>query len=52
MRAMGKSVASVMRSTSNRYFYRYIPPRPLEEIDAELKTLEAAIAELLREVVT
>ena len=36
----------------NRYFYRYVPPRPLEEIDAELKTLEAAIAELLREVVT
>ena len=24
----------------NRYFYRYIPPRPLEEIDAELKTLK------------
>ena len=35
----------------NRYFYRYIPPRPLEEIDAELKTLEAEIAGLLREVV-
>ena len=34
----------------NRYFYRYIPPRPLEEIDAELKTLEAEIAELIREV--
>ena len=36
----------------NRYFYRYVPPRPLEEIDAELKTLEAEIAGLLREVVT
>ena len=36
----------------NRYFYRYIPPRPLEEIDAELKTLEAEIAGLLRQVVT
>ena len=36
----------------NRYFYRYIPPRPLEEINAELKTLEADIAELLREVVS
>ena len=35
----------------NRYFYRYIPPRPLEEIDAELKTLEIEIAGLLREVV-
>ena len=35
----------------NRYFYKYVPPRPLEEIDAELKTLEAEIAGLLREVV-
>ena len=25
----------------NRYFYRYVPPRPLDEIDAELKALEA-----------
>ncbi len=35
----------------NRYFYRYVPPRPLEEIDAELKALEAEIAGLLNEVV-
>jgi len=35
----------------NRYFYRYVPPRPLEEIDAELKILEAEIAGLLKEVV-
>ena len=35
----------------NRYFYKYVPPRPLEEIDAELKQLEAEIAGLLREVV-
>lgn len=34
----------------NRHFYRYVPPRPLEEIDAELKTLEAEIAALLGEV--
>jgi len=34
----------------NRYFYRYSRPRPLEEIDAELKTLEAEIAGLLKEV--
>ncbi len=34
----------------NRYFYRYTPPRPLEEIDAELKALEAEIAKLLTEV--
>jgi type I restriction enzyme M protein len=35
----------------NRYFYRYVPPRPLEEIDVELKSLEAEIAGLLKEVV-
>ena len=34
----------------NRYFYKYAAPRPLEEIDAELKALEAEIAELLNEV--
>jgi type I restriction enzyme M protein len=34
----------------NRYFYRYVAPRPLAEIDAELKTLEADIANLLKEV--
>ena len=33
-----------------RYFYKYIPPRSLEEIDAEIKQLEAEIQELLREV--
>ena len=35
----------------NRYFYKYVPPRPLEEIDAELKALETEIAGLLQEVV-
>lgn len=34
----------------NRYFYRYVPPRPLEQIDAELKALEFEIAGLLKEV--
>ena len=34
----------------NRNFYRYVPPRPLEEIDAELKALEAEIAGLLKEM--
>jgi len=33
-----------------RHFYRYVPPRPLEEIDAEIKHLESEIQELLREV--
>ena len=33
-----------------RHFYKYVPPRPLEEIDAEIKALEAEIQALLREV--
>lgn len=31
----------------NRHFYVYEPPRPLEEIEADIKTLESEIAELL-----
>ena len=34
----------------NRYFYEYVPPRDLDEIDAELKAIEASIAEVLAEV--
>ncbi len=34
----------------NRYFYQYVPPRPLEEIDTELKALGAEIAGLPKEV--
>ncbi|WP_371799359.1 type I restriction-modification system subunit M [Streptomyces sp. NBC_01707] len=33
-----------------RHFYVYKPPRPLAEIDAELKSLEAEIQQLLGEV--
>ena len=33
-----------------RHFYTYTPPRPLGEIDAEIKTLEAEIQALLTEV--
>ena len=33
-----------------RHFYVYQPPRPLEEIDAEIKALEGEIQELLAEV--
>ena len=33
-----------------RHFYKYVPPRPLEEIDAELKTLAGEIMGLLAEV--
>jgi type I restriction enzyme M protein len=34
----------------NRYFYKYVPPRALEEIDADLKAVEAEISALLAEV--
>ncbi|RLA84877.1 MAG: SAM-dependent DNA methyltransferase [Epsilonproteobacteria bacterium] len=34
----------------NRHFYEYTPPRALEEIDAELETLNAEIMEMLREI--
>ena len=35
----------------NHHFYRYTPPRPLEEIDAELEKVERKILDLLDEVV-
>ncbi len=34
----------------NRYFYRYMPPRPLEEIEADIKALEKDIVRMLAEV--
>jgi type I restriction enzyme M protein len=33
-----------------RHFYKYVPPRALAKIDAEIKQLETEIQELLREV--
>jgi len=34
----------------NRYFYKYTPPRPLEEVEYELKAVEKEIADMLGEV--
>ena len=34
----------------NRYFYTYTPPRPLDEIEADLKAVEAEILDLLGQV--
>ncbi len=34
----------------NRYFYRFKPPRPLEEIEADIGTIGAEIVEMLRDV--
>lgn len=34
----------------NRYFYKYIPPRPLEEIESDLRQIEDEIAVMLKGV--
>lgn len=34
----------------NRYFYKYVPPRPLEKIKAEIREVEQEILRLLGEV--
>jgi len=34
----------------NRHFYRYEPPRPLEDIETDIKKLESEILDLLKEV--
>jgi type I restriction enzyme M protein len=34
----------------NRYFYRYTPPRPLEEIEADIRAIEKDIMRMLAEV--
>jgi type I restriction enzyme M protein len=34
----------------NRYFYKYTPPRPLEEIEADIRVIEKDIVRMLAEV--
>lgn len=34
----------------NRYFYKYVPPRPLDQIEADLKAVEDEILDLLGKV--
>ena len=34
----------------NRYFYHYEPPRPLEEIEADIRAIESDIVQMLGEV--
>lgn len=34
----------------NRYFYKYVPPRPLEEIEADIRTIEKDIMRMLAEI--
>ncbi len=33
----------------NRYFYKYVPPRPLEDIEAEIRQVESDIVRMLRD---
>ena len=35
----------------NRYFYQYQPPRPLEDINADISSLQREILDMLREVI-
>jgi len=44
-------IRSAYEINFNRYFYEYTPPRPLAEIDADIKQMEDEIIRLLREVV-
>lgn len=48
--ADGDKIRSAFEINFNRYFYQYIPPRPLAEIDADIKQMEEEIIRLLREV--
>ena len=34
----------------NRYFYRYVPPRPLKEIEADIQAIEKDILEMLKDM--
>jgi len=34
----------------NRYFYRYTPPRPIEEIEADIRAIEGDIMRMLAEI--
>jgi type I restriction enzyme M protein len=34
----------------NRYFYRYVPPRPLDKIESDIRAIEGDILRLLAEV--
>ena len=48
--ADGEKIKTAYEINFNRHFYTYTPPRPLAEIDADLKQMEEKIVRLLREV--
>ncbi len=48
--ADGENIRIAYEINFNRYFYKYTPPRPLAEIDADIKQMEEEIIRLLQEV--
>ena len=50
MPGTARSAQSATRSNFNRYFYRYSPPRPLEDIETDIRHIEEDIVRMLREV--
>ncbi|MBD2270940.1 SAM-dependent DNA methyltransferase [Anabaena sp. FACHB-1391] len=48
--ADGDKIRSAYEINFNRHFYKYTPPRPLAEIDADIKQMEEEFMSLLREV--
>ena len=34
----------------NRHFFRYTPPRPLEDIESDIRAIEADIVRMLSEI--
>lgn len=50
--ADGEKIVSAYEINFNRHFYTYTPPRPLAEIDADIKAMESEILRLLHEVTT
>ena len=49
--ADGDKIRSAYEINFNRHFYKYTPPRPLAEIDADIKQMEEEFMSLLREVI-
>lgn len=45
-----EKICSAYEINFNRHFYEFTPPRPLLEIDADIKRIEEEITRLLREV--
>ena len=48
--ADGQRIRSAYEINFNRYFYQYTPPRPLAEIDADIKRMQEKMIRLLGEV--